>query len=106
MRRRNAQIGRLDLPDLDRFEPVVGLQAASVLVVGLRRGNDVVLEEFREGRQILVLKAGSDLNEKKEKGVTDSGVLNGLQNCLCIAFGQVMNKRRLAFHCVGCEVML
>ena len=42
---RHGQVGALDLPDLDRLEPVVRFVAAVVGVVTFGLGDDVVLEE-------------------------------------------------------------
>lgn len=64
MRGRDTEVGRLHLPDLAGLEPVVGLQTPCVLVVGLGRGDDAILEELRMRHQILVLESCPNLSRK------------------------------------------
>ena len=61
MDRTDTQVGTLDLPDLDRLEPVVRSVALVVVVVSLRLLDDLVLEESSVLGQVLVGEAGADL---------------------------------------------
>ena len=63
MYRADTEVGTLDLPHLDRLEPVVRGVALVVVVVGLGLLNDLILEEGGVFGQILVGEAGADLTD-------------------------------------------